>query len=67
MTEAERRYKQCGRKKRHMSGDAAIGAARDMQRKAHKSVLFCAFACKWCQGWHVGRESRNRPRYRAVG
>jgi hypothetical protein len=50
-----------------MSGDAAIGAARDMQRKAHKSVLFCAFACKWCQGWHVGRESRNRPRYRAVG
>lgn len=66
MTPSEARAAQCTRKKRHMSADAALGAARDMQRLAHKSVRFSAFACGYCGGWHVGRERRD-SRLRRVG
>jgi hypothetical protein len=61
MTQAELRAYQCERKRRRETADAAIGVARSM-KLPHKSVRFGAFHCRWCQGWHVGRESRNRPR-----
>jgi hypothetical protein len=62
VTDPEARAYQCTRKKRHMTADAAIGAARDMQRLAHKSVRFSAFRCKWCEGWHVGRQRKDHLR-----
>ena len=61
---------QCERKKMYPDETTALVAADRLRAKTHTSVVFQAYRCRFCYGWHVGRGNRsqdaimrNRARY----
>lgn len=53
---------QCGRKKLYPDKRTAKEAALRMEKKTHKGQKFAPIECRWCTGWHIGR---NRTAYGA--
>ena len=60
----------CERKKMYPDHVTAMVAADRLRAKTHSSVIFHAYLCRFCHGWHVGRanrsldaQMRNRARY----
>ena len=51
---------QCRRKRYYVARSRAELAALAMEKKhSDRGILFNAYRCPWCDGWHVGHTDRR--------
>ena len=61
MAEAEYlQWQGCLRKKVYLTKPAAVRVAKQTPKKAGKRAE--AYACRWCQYWHVGHNFAGRSK-----